>query len=140
MVLKHATATGEELSVSNSRLAPQEGKEEPMSILRLRLCLRRAGWLLGIAAFCLAGFTLSVAEDHRGGDRPAKYLFICAGDQARIALDFLAVVNFDEDSPQYGNVIATAPLPEPGATGNEFHHIGYPRTAKWWPVAGCSAF
>jgi selenium-binding protein 1 len=101
-----------------------------MSTLRLRLCLRRAGWLLGFAAFCLAGFTSSVAEDHRSGDRPAKYLFICAGDQARTAPDFLAVVNFDEDSPQYGNVIATAPLPEPGATGNEFHHIGLSADGK----------
>jgi len=54
----------------------------------------------------------------------AKYLFVCAGDQARTNPDFLAVVNFDEDSRDYGKVIATAPLPEPGATGNEFHHIG----------------
>jgi hypothetical protein len=38
--------------------------------------------------------------------------------------DFLAVLNFDQDSPDYGKVIAQAPLPEPGATGNEFHHIG----------------
>jgi hypothetical protein len=53
-----------------------------------------------------------------------KYLFVCAGDQSRKKPDFLAVVNFDEDSRYYGNVIATAPLPEPGATGNEFHHIG----------------
>jgi len=54
----------------------------------------------------------------------ARHLFICTGDQARQNPDFLAVVNFDEDSPDYGKVIARAPLPEPGATGNEMHHIG----------------
>jgi selenium-binding protein 1 len=32
-------------------------------------------------------------------------------------------VNFDADSADYGKVIAKAPLPEPGATGNEFPHI-----------------
>jgi len=55
---------------------------------------------------------------------PARHLFICAGDQARQNPDFLAVVNFDETSADYGKVIARAPLPEPGATGNEMHHIG----------------
>src|SRR5215468_698925 len=62
--------------------------------------------------------------------RRAKYLFVCAGDQARTNPDFLAVVNFDEDSRDYGKVIATAPLPEPGATGNEFHHIGLSADGK----------
>lgn len=62
--------------------------------------------------------------------REAKYLFVCAGDQARKNPDFLAVVNFDEDAPNYGKVITTAPLPEPGATGNEFHHIGLSADGK----------
>ncbi len=53
-----------------------------------------------------------------------RHLFICAGDQARQNPDFLAVVNFDATSADYGKVIARAPLPEPGATGNEMHHIG----------------
>ena len=60
----------------------------------------------------------------------AKYLFVCAGDQARTNPDFLAVVNFDEDSRDYGKVIATSPLPNPGATGNEFHHIGLSADGK----------
>jgi 56kDa selenium binding protein (SBP56) len=64
----------------------------------------------------------------------ARYLFVCAGDQARKNPDFLAVVNFDEDSSNYGKVIAQAPLPEPGATGNEFHHIGLSADGK---VAAC---
>ena len=72
------------------------------------------------------------AEDHE--KKEGVFLLVCAGDQARKAPDFMAVVNFDEDSPDYGKVIATAPLPEPGATGNEFHHIGLSADGK---VAAC---
>jgi selenium-binding protein 1 len=51
-------------------------------------------------------------------------LYIWAGDQARTNADFLAVVNFDDSSPGYGNVITTVPLPGAGASGNEPHHVG----------------
>ena len=71
-------------------------------------------------------------SDGKRGD--PRYLFVCAGDQARKNPDFLAVINFDEGSPNYGKVIAQAPLPEPGATGNEFHHIGLSADGK---VAAC---
>src|SRR3990172_7064804 len=53
-----------------------------------------------------------------------KYLFIWAGDQARKAADFLAVVNFDQNSADYGKIISTVPLPNPGNTWNEPHHVG----------------
>ena len=53
---------------------------------------------------------------------PEKTLYVWAGDQARVAPDFLAVINFDEDSADYGKVVKTVPLPYPGATGNEAHH------------------
>src|SRR3569833_547882 len=51
-----------------------------------------------------------------------EVLYIWAGDQARKAPDFLAVIDFDEDSPNYGRVITTVPLPPPGNAGNEPHH------------------
>ena len=85
--------------------------------------------LLGVGALLtIAGASAA----HRDGEQPdpqrprsaARHLFICTGDQARQNPDFLAVVNFDETSADYGRVIARAPLPEPGATGNEMHHIG----------------
>ena len=61
-------------------------------------------------------------EDERGGkdkdEGAEKYLFVWTGDQARTNPDFLAVVNFDESSPDYGTVITTVPLPAPGATAN----------------------
>jgi hypothetical protein len=70
------------------------------------------------------------AAKHERERGEAKYLFVCAGDQARKNPDFLAVVNFDEDSRAYGKVVATSPLPKPGATGNEFHHIGLSSNGK----------
>jgi len=68
----------------------------------------------------------SLAKDRKNDDddkgKAAKTLYIWAGDQARLAPDFLAVVNFDEDSDAYGKVIKTVPLPPPGNVGNEPHH------------------
>src|SRR5438874_2874149 len=63
------------------------------------------------------------ARAHRD-DEAERYLYVWAGDQARTAPDFLAVVDFDPASAQYGKVITTRTLPEPGATGNEPHHVG----------------
>lgn len=83
-------------------------------------------------------------EKERGEERkkdekknaPEKYLFIWAGDQARTNPDFLAVINFDEDSANYGKVITTAPLAQPGATGNEPHHAGLSRDGKTLACGG----
>jgi selenium binding protein SBP56 len=86
-----------------------------------------------IAVFLLsAAVSLAVAAPSAAREREdsEKFLFICAGDQSRTAPDFLAVLNFDEDSPNYGKPIGKAPLPEPGATGNEFHHIGLSSDGK----------
>jgi 56kDa selenium binding protein (SBP56) len=74
------------------------------------------------------GASLNTKKRSQAAEKPAaspeKYLFIWAGDQARTAPDFLTVVNFDESSPNYGKVITTLPLPGPGSTGNEPHHVG----------------
>src|SRR5206468_8528792 len=58
-------------------------------------------------------------EIHAGKD---KVLYIWAQDQAHVAPDFLAVINFDEESSNYGKVINTVPVPPPGNIGNEPHH------------------
>src|SRR5262245_20768917 len=65
-----------------------------------------------------------------------KYLFVWAGDQARFNPDFLAVINFNESSRHYGKVITTVPLPEPGASGNEPHHVGLSRDGKTLACGG----
>src|ERR1700704_471494 len=74
-----------------------------------------------VMAYCPP--TYAVGDRSEIGAAP-RYLFICAGDQARQAPDFLAVVNFNEHSEEYGKIIATAPFPRTDATGNEPHHIG----------------
>jgi DNA-binding beta-propeller fold protein YncE len=51
-------------------------------------------------------------------------LIVWAGDQAHVAPDFLAVVGFQRDSPDYGKVLRTVPLSGASASGNEPHHVG----------------
>lgn len=89
--------------------------------------------LLTLLSGCFALHANAFAEgDH--SEHSDKYLFICAGDQARIAPDFLAVINFDQESNDYGKVISTVPFAAPDATGNEPHHIGLSRDGT---VVGC---
>jgi 56kDa selenium binding protein (SBP56) len=88
--------------------------------------LSRAVLLVSAAVSLVAAYGASaygVGERSEIGAAP-HYLFICSGDQARQAPDFLAVVNFNERSAEYGKIIATAPFPPTDATGNEPHHIG----------------
>jgi hypothetical protein len=61
-------------------------------------------------------------------------LYVWASDQAHKAPDFLAVVDFDEDSATYGKVIHTVPLPPPGNIGNEPHHCHLSADKK---ILGC---
>jgi 56kDa selenium binding protein (SBP56) len=68
------------------------------------------------------GAQAAVASSDRDDDREAKTLYVWAGDQARTAPDFLAVINFDKESRDYGKVIRTVPIPPPGNVGNEPHH------------------
>jgi selenium-binding protein 1 len=78
-------------------------------------------WTLALLVPILAGAAFDRHDDHDEG-RPAKTLYVWAGDQRRVAPDFLAVIDFDEDSPHYGQVIRTVPVPGPGGAGNEPHH------------------
>lgn len=98
-----------------------------MSFQRIRKQILLAGLALISLFWALVP---GVAAEDDGG----KFLFICAGDQARTAPDFLAVINFDQESADYGKVIATAPFAGPDATGNEPHHIGLSSDEK---VVGC---
>ena len=86
--------------------------------------------LLALAA-AVAATQPSAASRHAA----AKHLFVWAGDQARQAPDFLAVVDFDERSADYGRVVATVPLPEPGASGTSRITSVSRVTARCWPAA-----
>ena len=78
---------------------------------------------LAMAVMALAPMTMAHDGRQDNDDQGTpKTLYVWAGDQARTAPDFLAVVDFDEDSPRYGQVIRTVPVPAPGSSGNEPHH------------------
>jgi len=69
-------------------------------------------------------FVFGSARPARADDEESeKYLYIWAGHVDHSIPDFLAVIDFDEDSPGYGKVINVVPLPGPGATFNEPHHM-----------------
>ena len=78
-------------------------------------------WTLALLALLLPS-SLPARNETRDDDKPARTLYVWAGDQARVAPDFLTVIDFDEDSPRYGKVIRTVPVPGPGSSGNEPHH------------------
>ena len=99
---------------------------------------RSRRWIrIALAGFlCAWGAAAAPADPKPTPVRAEKYLFVWAGDQARQAADFLAVVNFDEDSADYGELITTVPLPGPGATWNEPHHVGLSADGKVLAAGG----
>jgi len=99
-----------------------------MILKRLLLSLTYGTYWIAVA---LPGNAAAkAAYGYEAEDRSGDFLYICAGDQARTAPDFLAVIDFEEHSPDYGKVIATVPFPAPDATGNEPHHIGISRDGR----------
>ncbi len=76
-----------------------------------------AGFLAMIAFGASSNSFAKSDDEHRD-----KILYIWAGDQARVRPDFLAVIDFNEHSRNYGRVLRTVPLPAPGNIGNEPHH------------------
>jgi hypothetical protein len=89
--------------------------------------------LIPLALLAVALVDTSRAASSAAGD---KYLLVWAGDQARKAPDFLAVVNFDESSKDYGRILTTVPLPAPGASNNEPHHVGLSSDGKVMACGG----
>lgn len=84
-------------------------------------------------ALAAGGILLAGAKSNAPAE---KYLYVWAGDQARKAPDFLAVVDFDASSRSYGKVISTVPLPEAGGSGNEPHHVGLSADGKTLACGG----
>jgi selenium-binding protein 1 len=89
--------------------------------------------ILGATSVLLSAIAVRPAwadNDDDGRGRKETVLYVWAGDQARTKPDFLAVIDFDEHSHYYGQVITTVPLPNPGASGNEPHHVGLSADGK----------
>ena len=78
----------------------------------------------------LLSIVLAAARD------PEDTLLVWASDQAHIAPDFLAVIDFDRDSRSYGKVIRTVPLQGAGAVGNEPHHVGLSKDGRTMALGG----
>jgi len=68
------------------------------------------------------------------GHKAETVLYVWGSDQAHIAPDFLAVVDFEPESSTYGQVINTVQIPPPGNVGNEAHHCHLSADQK---VLGC---
>jgi hypothetical protein len=86
------------------------------------------------SAISLAQSSAQSDKGHGYGPGTDKTLYVWAGDQAHIAPDFLAVIDFDQQSSRYGQVIKTVPLPPPGNVGNEAHHCHLNSTKT---ILGC---
>jgi selenium-binding protein 1 len=100
---------------------------------KFKTCVVGAGLTLLVLTIAVARSFAGDDSDH-GRNRPAKTLYVWAGDQARVAPDFLAVVDFDEESKTYGKVIRTVPVPPPGNISNEAHHCHLSADKK---ILGC---
>src|SRR5258705_4439381 len=88
-------------------------KSNPKLPFRFALCT---------LCFLMAATIAFGTDRDRDDRRHDKTLYVWAGDQARGAPDFLAVINFDEESDNYGKLIGTVPIPVPGNANNESHH------------------
>src|SRR5262245_54620867 len=62
-------------------------------------------------------------------------LYIWASDQDHQAADFIAVVDFNKSSANYGHVLSTVPLPG-NATNTEPHHVGLSADGNTLAVGG----
>lgn len=79
-------------------------------------------WVVIVVLLTLTAYSASSDRKEDHPEKPARTLYVWASDQARKAPDFLAVIDFDEDSRSYGKVLRTVPIPPPGEKGNEAHH------------------
>jgi selenium-binding protein 1 len=78
-----------------------------------------------VFAFALTSAGTVFADDNRrhgADDQSPKTLYIWSGSQVGTVGAFLAVIDFDEESPGYGEVIKTVSVPPPYDLGNEPHH------------------
>jgi 56kDa selenium binding protein (SBP56) len=83
-----------------------------------------------IATGLLLGVTVVFA------DNAENTLLVWAADKAHIAPDFVAVIDFDRDSPAYGTVLRTVPLSGASAIGNEPHHVGLSHDGRTMALGG----
>src|SRR5947209_17969677 len=102
----------------------------------MRRWFSSAGAALPLALFAgLLAPTLAPAETCMSPfvkrlDRPEKYLYVYCVDADARDNDFVAVIDVDRASPQFGKITYQLDL---GSKGNETHHFGFTddRTHIW---------
>ena len=104
--------------------------------MRINLQGMRIGIVVAAVALLATGVLGNARASHDAPERPERFLYVWAGDQARTSADRLAVVDFDPESSGYGRIVATRPLPEPGAAGNEPHHVGLSSDGRTLALGG----
>ena len=91
--------------------------------------------IVGVAGGLMAtGLLLGVSLT--GADHGENTLLVWASDKAHEAADFVAVIDFDRDSPHYGKVLRTVPLEGASRAGNEPHHVGLSRDGRTMALGG----
>ena len=85
--------------------------------------MHKHNWLLWTFVLVVPAL-LSAGDKQTTNPAPqgSSYIFVWAGDAAHKATDFLAVVNAQPSSPEYGRIVATAPI---GIGGTQPHHTEY---------------
>ncbi len=105
---------------------------------RAPLAIALISLMIGLSAIDAAAKS-PIVHDEVSKAAAQDTLIVWAGDQAHVAPDFLAVVDFDEKSATYGKVLSTVPLPAflgAGAIGNEPHHLGVSADGKTLALGG----
>jgi len=87
-----------------------------------------------IRGVLVAGLLLGVTTAF--SKKPEQTLLVWAADQAHLAPDFVAVIDFDSNSPDYGKVLRTVPLSGASAIGNEPHHVGVSHDGRTMALGG----
>ena len=96
--------------------------------------------VLATAALPLVGLRAAAGEQgaEHGQSSSSRFLYIWAGHVDHAIADFLAVIDFDEDSPGYGQVINMVPVQARGraASSNEPHHMHLSVDGKYLGCGG----
>ena len=94
----------------------------------LRRCAARLGTALSLPfiAVVVSGLALMLGEGSPQAQGQGAYLAAWTGDEDRADSDFLAVVNVDASSPDYGQIVATVPVGERATNPRHSEHAFTP--------------
>jgi hypothetical protein len=101
-------------------------------------CQRAFAAALALLALATVGSIPGCTGGNSSNPAPAQEntLLVWAGDQAHVAPDFVAVVDFDPASADYGKVLRTVPLSGASALGNEPHHASLSHDGRTLALGG----